>query len=795
MLKYLLTIVALGWISGGVFSQNALPIGSWRSHLPYKSGNSVTQSEREIFYATPFSIMVLDKEELSTRFITSIEGLSNTGIRTIKYNRGSHILIIVYNNSVIDLYDNETGDVITLNQIKNFLNIPGDKTINDLFVLNDSTVYLAASYGISALNVLSDEFTFTTFMNTNVNSVAQFNGFLYAATDEGIYRIAADDNLRENFERWEYLDMEEGFPADYSSHAFTIFDGRLFLDINNEIRYLDEQGIPAPFFQEEVGGLELIYLSSEGVHLLAGYRCDSGNCGGPKAYFFRPDGTGDRLAPGCVGYPSYALEDQRGWIWFGDVFRFFRRTYSIGDQTCVQWDINSPYSELNWDMEIQDRKLWVAAGAVDQTLSNRFIDHGFYSFSEGQWTIYNRWTREEMRGENKDPSTPEGRGDDLFDILSVAIHPQNGTVYAGSFFEGIMEVNAEDQMTLYNEKNTPLQTADPTSGTVRIGGLTFDEEGTLWVTNHSAQNGRSILSLDSEGNWKSYSRVCNQTILFDIEVDIFGNKWAVIGDSQAGVLVFNENDPEDDSDDQCRTISANNSNLPTNTVNCLAPDLEGNVWVGTNDGVVIFECGSIVFDSELCTGTLKVVERDGNTAYLLETENVKAIAIDGANRKWVGTSNGLFLLSPDGEEELAYFTTNNSPLFDNEIQSLAIDQQTGEVFIGTAKGIISYQSDAVAANRFHDSNILVYPNPVRPEYQGPIAIKGLARDAVVKITDINGKLVYETNALGGQAIWDGRDYNGRRANTGVYLVFSSSNPFNVGFGNPDSAVAKILFIN
>ncbi|PHN04223.1 type IX secretion system anionic LPS delivery protein PorZ [Flavilitoribacter nigricans] len=796
MLKYIPLVLILGIFAGNGFAQNALPIGTWRSHLPYQSGERVTQSNSEIFYSTPFSIMALDKEELSTRFITSIQGLSNTGIRTIKYNRGSETLIIVYNNSVIDLYRNENGEVITLNQIKNFLNIPGDKTINNIFVLNDSTVYLAASYGISALNVRSAEFSFSTFMNTNVNDVAQFGGYLYAATDVGIYRIASSDNLRENFERWEYLDEDEGFPADYSSHAFTVFDDRLFLDLDNEIHYLDEQNRPVSFFQEEDAGLELVYLSSEGTyHMLAGYRCDSGNCGSPKAYFLRPDGTGDRLSGGCIGYPYYAMEDEQGRVWFGDGFRFFRRTFSAGDPNCVQWTINSPYSEQNWDMEIQDGKLWVAAGAVDQTLSNRFLDHGFFSFSEGQWETYNRWTRAEMRGENQDPNTPEGRADDLFDILSIAISPTNGAVYAGSFFEGIMEVSPEDELTLYNEKNTPLQTTNSTSGTVRIGGLTFDDNGTLWVTNHSAQNGRSLLSLDSEGNWESYGQVCNQTVLFDIEVDIFGNKWAVIGDSQAGVLVFNENNPDDPTDDQCRAISANNSNLPTNTVNCLAPDLDGNVWVGTNDGVVIFECGSIVFDPELCTGTLKVVERDGNTAYLLETENVKAIAVDGANRKWVGTSNGLFLLSPDGEEELAYFTTSNSPLFDNEIQSLAIDQETGEVFIGTAKGIISYQSDAVEANQFHRPNILVYPNPVRPEYQGPIAIKGLARDAVVKITDINGKMVYETNARGGQAIWDGRDYNGRRANTGVYLVFSSSNPFNIGFGNPDSAVAKILFVN
>ena len=181
---------------------------------------------------------------------------------------------------------------------------------------------------------------------------------------------------------------------------------------------------------------------------------------------------------------------------------------------------------------------------------------------------------------------------------------------------------------------------------------------------------------------------------------------------------------------------------------------------------------------------------------LLETENVIDIAVDGANRKWIGTQNGVFLLSPSGEEQVDRFTVANSPLFDNNIVDIAVDQQTGEVFIGTAKGIISYQSDAVEGGRVHRSDILVYPNPVREDYEGPIAINGLARDAVVKITDVTGKLVFETNALGGQAVWNGRDYNGRRVQTGVYLVFSSSNARNTSLNaRPDAAVAKIMVIN
>lgn len=772
--------------------QNVLPIGTWRSHLPYQSGERVTQSDSEIFYATPWSVLILDKEENSTRFLTTVQGLSNTGIRTIKYHPGRQTLIIVYNNSVIDLW--QDGGVTTLNQIKNFLNIPGEKRVNDVFVPNDSLVYLAASYGVSALNIRSAEFTFTTFTGVAVNAVTEVGGFLYAATNEGIYRIDSGDELREDFGRWEYLDSAAGFPDDYSSHSFAIFDGRLFLDIDHRIHWLDEQGVPQALF-ERPDNLDLIYLSAEGDHLLAGFRCVSGDCGGAQGYYFRPDGSNGRLTRGCFGFPYYALEDERGRVWYGDGFRFFRRAGSVDDESCNQSTIDSPYSERSWDIDVHNGKVWVAAGALDQTLSNRFVDHGFASFADGRWSIYNRWTRDEMRGENRDPSTPQGRSDDLFDILSMAVDPLDGTAYAGSFLEGIMAVSPEDELTLYNEKNSSLQTTGPNSGVVRVGGMAFDEQGNLWISNHSAQDGRPIAVRRNDGTWQSFGQSCGQTELFDMEVDIFGNKWARIGSSQAGLLIFNEGNPDDPSDDRCRVVTAGNSNLPTNTVNCLAADLNGDVWVGTDDGVVIFECGNSVFDADLCIGTRRVVSRDGFGANLLETENVLTIAVDGANRKWVGTGNGLFLISADGEEEIANYNTSNSPLFDNQVQAIGIDQQTGEVFIGTGKGIISYQSDAVAGNRLHSSNIVVYPNPVRPEYTGPIAIRGLARDAVVKITDLSGKLVFETDALGGQAIWDGRDYNGRRAQSGVYLVFSSSNPANVGFGNPDSAVARILFIN
>jgi len=186
-----------------------------------------------------------------------------------------------------------------------------------------------------------------------------------------------------------------------------------------------------------------------------------------------------------------------------------------------------------------------------------------------------------------------------------------------------------------------------------------------------------------------------------------------------------------------------------------------------------------------------LVEQDGHFQYLLETEVVTAIAVDGANRKWIGTQKaGVFLMSEDGTEQILHFDENSSPLLSNNITSIAINHETGEVFFGTDKGIISYKSTATkGSDKFKKEDVYAYPNPVREDYEGIIAIKGLVTNAVVKITDISGTLIYETIAEGGQAIWNGKNFNGEKAHTGVYLVFASNED------GSETIVTKILVIN
>ena len=298
--------------------------------------------------------------------------------------------------------------------------------------------------------------------------------------------------------------------------------------------------------------------------------------------------------------------------------------------------------------------------------------------------------------------------------------------------------------------------------------------------------------LTDEGEWHSFPAPASN--LGQLAIDRDGFKWAIITSTSQGILVFDDNGTfEDTSDDRTRIISTSNSNLPDNEIFSIEADKDGDIWVGTVDGVIVFECGQSVFDADICTGNLRIVEEnfvDDETENLLKGERVNAIGIDGGNRKWFGTSNGIFVQDANGTENIAFFDESNSPLLDNNIIDIAFDDETGVVYIGTDRGVISMRGEAIRGNMLNDEKIYAFPNPVHPDYDGPIAIKGLAMNANVKITDVSGALIFEGRSLGGQIIWDGRDYNGRKASTGVYLVFSTAD----NTLNPSAATTKILFI-
>jgi hypothetical protein len=263
-------------------------------------------------------------------------------------------------------------------------------------------------------------------------------------------------------------------------------------------------------------------------------------------------------------------------------------------------------------------------------------------------------------------------------------------------------------------------------------------------------------------------------------VDYLGQVWMALNPAQGGgILVFNR----EKNQHAYLTDASGSGGLPSRSVFSITADRDGQVWVGTSQGVAYFPN-----PAQVLSGSVNSIKPIFNGRFLLRDETVTAMASDGGNRKWIGTQRGLWLFDPFGEKEIYNFNSANSPLLSDRIVDIAIQPVTGEVFIGTDKGMVSYRADATGSSPAFE-NVKIFPNPVTAEFNGVVSISGLSTDATVKITDISGKLVWQTDAHGGTATWNTRDYTGRRAATGMYLVIAVSQD------GSDSVVGKIAIIN
>ena len=434
-------------------------------------------------------------------------------------------------------------------------------------------------------------------------------------------------------------------------------------------------------------------------------------------------------------------------------------------------------------MSLEGNDLWTVPGGMDPSWSNIWNQATVSSFLDENWFTYNSSNTPAM--------------DTLRDIVSIAVDPLNTKrVYAGTWYRGLLEFNNNELTQIYDSTNSSLRfIIVEGSPVIKIGGLYFDDNNNLWVTNSGAYNILSVRMPDgtSEGYWQSFYLGSSSSgkDVGKIIIDSYNQKWILMREDHS-IIVFNDNNTiTNTNDDQAKKIGSGqgNGNIPGNKVYSIAVDLDGEVWIGTDKGVAVFYSPENVFTDYDYDAQQILVEQDGYVQHLLEFETVTAIAVDGANNKWMGTDKaGVFLLSDDGTEEIHHFTENNSPLLSNSVTSIVINDNTGEIFFGTANGIISYKGIATSGEeKFKD--VYAYPNPVREGYSGVIAIKGLVKNADIKITNISGTLTYETKAEGGQAIWNGRNFNGDKAHSGVYLVFASNED------GTETLVTKILFIN
>ena len=754
-------------------AQITTPLEGWQSHLPYQSARWVTQSDDKIIYSTEWSIMTLDKGDLSQAFLTKVDGLSDVGIFRIKYDPFNDQLIIAYNNSNIDVV--RGNEVINLPNVMTNQAITGDRLIYDIHIQDDQTAILATGFGAVELNTRDLNFGFTTKAR-RFNGVSTLQDYIYATSEEGIYRVQRSNQVFPgDFSAWDLLTEASGLPLVYEAGAIVSHYDRIYVVLNEQTVWKSDTGGTTfeLIYEHSDPEFKISYLSADGAHLVVGLRDESA---ASLTTLIDEDDQAREIKDGCINRVLYGIEDQQSRIWYADEWDLIR--YHEAEATaCRKFTADSPYSHQNSDVSIKDSKVYVASGGVSDNFTYLFSRRGAYILSEGSWNNVNQDVITLFRDE------------DILNFYRILADPKSEDVYIGTYWAGLVQYNEDSgDINIYNQENSTLRGAQGDEARERISGLVFDDEDRLWIANFGAPKPISVLT--PEGNWHSYSTGAALN-LTDPVIDDNDNKWFSIYGNNGGILVYDHGENvQDPTDDRRRIINSNNSEITTNIVSAIAVDRDGSVWVGTGKGPVIFDCASDPFTSD-CRGRRIKVTQDSIGAFLLADVDIRTIAIDGANRKWFGTRNGIFVQSSSGDEQALRFTANNSPLFDDNVIDLAYNGQTGEMYIATDKGLQSYRTKTTIGGRRHSRNVYSFPSPVPPDYEGPIGIKGLADDVTVKITDMNGKLVNELKSLGGQAIWDAKDFRGLRVKSGVYLVFSSTNDI---FSDLDSYVTKIMIV-
>ena len=745
-------------------------VGTWRDHLPYSEFNQVAEIGNVLYASTPYSLLEFDNITNEITKLSTVNGLSEIGISCIAANKSYQSLLIAYNSSNLDLIKN--GEVTNISSIYNS-SIVGDKTIYSLYS-NSKYIYACTGFGIVVIDIEKEEIKDTYILGNNnlqikVKDIHISNDTIYALTENEIKYAALNNAFLSNPSVWSSHLLPQGSNIDYLESFSNDFFA--FGNSNIVFKYSNNQWDT------------IIYQPNE---LLRNFKVSEQTlitCTESYVTIYNQNlDTLDLLYAynGTSGISPNDIIDANGYYWIADDSKgFVRFKNNFSSERIGQ---GGPFTSECFHLSSMGENLYVAAGTPDGTNWNKTFNwHGVFQFNNS-WIFYNQINTPIMAQEI----------DTISDIVWTTPNPKNENKFlASSFGGGLLSFNNNQLEERFTFHNSSLQTRIGQNGNnVFVAGASYDNLDNLWVAHSFVTSPLSVQT--PEGVWKSFycGSLASNQLCTDLIVDNqYGYIWMII--KGVGILVYDFNQtPLDESDDQYKIIgtSSGSGSLPSSYVNTLAIDNDGEIWIGTDKGPGVFYSSYAIMNESSYDAQSILIEQDGNLQYLLENEIIKDIVVDGANRKWIATQGGgLFLLSKEGTQTIYSFSESNSPLFSDKVNSLAINQLTGEVFIATDKGVLGFKSTATSpANEYEE--LIVYPNPVRPEYQGNIAVKGMMNNSEVKITDASGLHIKTIFSNGGQAVWDGLDKNNQVVGSGVYYFLATSED---GYSK---AKSKILII-
>jgi hypothetical protein len=761
-------IVSFLLLSSSLFGQ--LGMGEWRMFISPNKGKAVATSPTTVLAAFENGILEYDIETKEKSFWTNVNGLSDILISTIIYDNTSESFYIAYTNGNLDKWKN--GTVTNMPEIK-LSNYIGSKAINHLY-LNGSYLYVstdfsAVKYNLNTLEV-KDVYYFTQPVCKGISIIGDT---VYALSNVKLYKAGKNQTNLSDPLAWK---TENAVPTLMSSSYghMAVFNDTLYIGKDMPIYSQDTVlRLKNNVFTVFMGGMELSRIKASKQQLMITYD------GGFEAYnvtlahktqFF------DYVSSSAFPY-LVDMDYTDGNYWSMDKYVGLARvTNSYSNENIL---FEGPSSNEFYAGKANKGKVLFAGGARDG-IGLLYSQAGCYLLENEVWTSMNEFNQPLLSGTN------------VRDFLCVAIDPKDNNKMALGSYSGLPLSLITDGKTVsktyaYNDPLLDPVAINPVVGFVSC--LEYDSDENLWIANSLCAN--PLKMIDKKGvtyEMQTGGNASNQEI-FKMLVDKNGTKWLAI--KNKGVLAFNENKtPADPSDDKIKFITegVGFGDLPSKNVTTIALDADGELWIGTEEGFAVLYNTSTIFTATSFDAQQNKLEIDGVVEIFLGAGNITDIEIDGGNRKWIAIqSSGLFLLNAAGNEIIQTITKENSPLLSNTIRDLFINEVNGELFIITDKGIVSHRIDASEGDSEY-ANVKVFPNPVTPDFSGPITIQGIAKDSDIKITDASGKLVYQTTSNGGTATWNGKTLEGERASSGVYLIWTAQNAVKGNY------VGKVVFI-
>lgn len=739
-MKHLTTLIAV-LIFGSALSQNFED--QWSAFFSYVSVKDISQGNDRIYAASQNAVFAFDLSTEQFNTISTVNGLSGEEISALYYSESFDLLVIGYENGLMEVVTDGDEDVLTVVDILDKPTIPPNtKRINDFFEYNGN-LYIAAEFGISVFDLAALEFGDTYFIGPggiqlDVTQVAVVEPYIYAATrGNGVRRAEVANTNLIDFNQW--INVQGGGYKHLQNIGNEVYAVRL-----NDIVYRSVDG--GPFQQIDVYTKPVIDLNGFNGVLTV---CTATSIDAYTAGYSR--------VASVTNLPGFDYELQSGLSFNNNLYmgttELGMLRVPFGSSSPTQILPDGPIRNDPFAIDASPGQLWVTFGNVDVSFNPFPQDfHGISNLREGQWT-----------------NIPF---DNLFgasDLVDVTINPNDpNEVYITSYLKGLLRIDDQTPSILYDETNSSLEIPNGNTGIgIRIYGSDFDRDGNLWITQSRTDEGLIRVSPGGQFDNIDLSSInaANEQALSEIKISRQG--LIFFGSAENGLVGY------DPSTGNINRIGEGigSGNLPSVQVRALEFDANNRLWIGTLEGLrVLFNVAGFFEEGVDVDASEIIILENGVPQELLFGQTITDIEVDGSNNKWIATAtSGVFYLSPNGQETLLRFTKDNSPLPSNNVQDITIDNFTGRVYFGTINGLVSYDGTATAP-RENLENVYAFPNPVRPGFTGNVTIDGLTANANVKITDIEGNLVFEDTSQGGSVLWDTTAFGRYRVASGVYLV-------------------------